>query len=312
MSLVEYNPECAELAAQILYTLCWYPRTSRPVMQLMRDSADFFSRHLDAVSTPDPSLLSRVQVASHHHYTAWILKMIALELHTGNHTQRTSNSNSNQHQHQQLYGALSSLHAQARGGGGGGGGGAVGSASGSQSQLVEAILELDLPRFDAAGRGARRRMLQLLDGISLEADPVQAPELRLLDISLVNDAFKRWTRALPGREGAQHCNVPNMLQQIREQLGQAHDYEALEEELREVARIAEQSNANSQLRASKAHVLRAWHRAVGVALLKYPLQTTPARSGGRNSRPRRTRETPRRPLPDGPALQIDAFPNGSN
>lgn len=233
--LLQTNPECAELTAQILYTLCWFPTTSRPVMAYLRDNEDFFGKHMAALAPHDTSALTAMQVAAQHHYTAWILKMLALE-----------------------------LYAPGKGSGGD-----------SQSQLVEAMLELDRPRFDVTGRGARRRLLQLLDQISLESNPVQAPELQLLDIGVVNAAFKRCTGPRIGREGTQQCRVEEMLALIRSRLGQTHDDAAVEAELEQVASIAEQSNVNSELRASKAHLLRAWHRVVEVALTKYPYQTSP-------------------------------------
>ncbi|EGD78953.1 hypothetical protein PTSG_01927 [Salpingoeca rosetta] len=233
--LVQCNPECAELAAQILYVLCWFPQTSQPVMAYLRDSEDFFSNHMRALAARATGSLTPTQVAAQHHYTAWVLKMLALE-----------------------------LYSPSKGGSGE-----------SQSGLVEAMLELDSPRFDSAGRGARRRLLQLLDQISLESDPVAAPDLHVLDIGLVNAAFKRCTGPRMGREGAQYCRIGDMIDAIRSSIDQVHDEAAVEAELAQVARIAEQSNTNSELRAAKAHLLRAWHRAVEVALIKYPYQTSP-------------------------------------
>lgn len=232
-SMVSLNPEIAELCAQVLYTLCWYPQTSHHIMAFLR-SLEFFSRHIINIGQLNNSpYLSLEQIAAQHHYTAWILKMIALELYIPSRGIRNS-----------------------------------------EAPLVSCILNLNGEYYDDGYDRQRRQLLQVIEPISLVSPQLDVPQLYILDGTLVNTAFKKCTKPKLGREGVQYCRIDNMLDFIRAEVGDVFDRANFEQELLEVARVANESNINSEIQASKAHLLRAWHRIVAVSLINYPHQTS--------------------------------------
>ncbi|KAG0620095.1 hypothetical protein M758_4G188900 [Ceratodon purpureus] len=82
----EVNAGLHELGFQLMYELCVDPITCGPVVELLRgEKYEFFSKHLDTfVCEPLPKRSTNQQLrVSSLQQRAWLLKLVALELHLG-------------------------------------------------------------------------------------------------------------------------------------------------------------------------------------------------------------------------------------
>jgi nuclear pore complex protein Nup205 len=82
----EVNARIHELGFQLMYELCVDPITCGPMVELLRgEKYEFFSKHLDNfVCKPLPKRSSNDQLrVSSLQQRAWVLKLLALELHVG-------------------------------------------------------------------------------------------------------------------------------------------------------------------------------------------------------------------------------------
>jgi nuclear pore complex protein Nup205 len=80
------HPKLSELCYQLLYQICADQSTSSPTMRFLRTAEDFFYRQLQAMPTdslagPVGTSIDQVANSAHLHQRAWLMKLIALELH---------------------------------------------------------------------------------------------------------------------------------------------------------------------------------------------------------------------------------------
>ena len=78
------NPILSEKCYHLIHSLCSDHKTGTPVMRYLRTHEDFFLRQLNAIRVPRqlPNDTNSNQLTAQLHEQAWLMKIIALELHT--------------------------------------------------------------------------------------------------------------------------------------------------------------------------------------------------------------------------------------